>query len=458
MPRRERGSQDGLLDDDDPEISASSPTEISDSLIPELIGSSHTIRDLREKIIRDCVPSDDPVLITGESGTGKELIASAIHRLSARSSGPFLAINCSAIPDDLAESLLFGAIKGSFTGATSDKRGYFLEANHGTLFMDEVAEMSLTTQAKLLRVLQDKKVMRLGATAYQPIDVRIVAATNKDLNVMMETRRFREDLYFRISEIEIHTPTLRERSEDIPELARYFIEQANSRLTIGRSIEDGAFDPLCLCDWPGNVRQLRIVIRRLLRQLGPGQPITAAAVRALLTNLKMPVRPVRPSRGDTIQLPDELKLVGPYQSLRCDEKSVKLLVMEYTSKLYGDRGAAARRLGVSRDTLNRCISRLRSRSKEIEEGRYKGCLVMADDDREPAQGIHSHIIASSENQSLVLPDDATLIREYEDLEEFLARRRILVIRAAFQMCGTRMAAANRLRTSPKIVSQALWTL
>ncbi len=202
-----------------------------------------------------------PVLIFGETGTGKELMARLIHELSQRKEGPFITINCAAVPESLFESELFGHVKGAFTGAHKDKRGMFEIANHGTLFLDEIGEMPIQLQAKLLRVLQEQTIMPVGSTVTKKVDVRIISATNKNLKQMCEQGRFREDLYYRLNVFELEMPPLRNRKEDIPELVRFFIKKYSQRPV---KITDAALDKLIKYPWPGNVRELEHIIQRLV--------------------------------------------------------------------------------------------------------------------------------------------------------------------------------------------------
>jgi two-component system response regulator PilR (NtrC family) len=227
-----------------------------------MVGQSEKMVELFEQI-KTVAHTDSTVLITGESGTGKELVARAIHVHSLRQSEPFVSVNCGAVPETLLESELFGHLRGSFTGATTNHRGLFEVAHKGTIFLDEIAEMSPSMQVKLLRVLQEKKIRRIGATEEIQVDVRIIAATNKELETMVEEKSFREDLYYRLNVIPIHLPLLRERREDIPLLAEHFLAQAASRTGKKiRGISDQAMDLLVAYAWPGNVRELENVIER----------------------------------------------------------------------------------------------------------------------------------------------------------------------------------------------------
>lgn len=221
------------------------------------------MRALKEQI-KIVAPTNSWILITGENGTGKELVARGIHENSKRNVKPFVAVNCAAIPEDLIESELFGHEKGAFTGATSVRRGKFELADQGTLFLDEIGDMSLKTQAKILRVLQEKKFERVGGTQTFEVDVRVIVATNKDLAKEIEAGRFREDLYYRLNVIPFHIAALRERRGDIEPLANYFLEKiAEENGKKPKRISVGAMGILRHCDWPGNVRELRNVIERL---------------------------------------------------------------------------------------------------------------------------------------------------------------------------------------------------
>ncbi|MBU0516268.1 MAG: sigma-54 dependent transcriptional regulator [Proteobacteria bacterium] len=231
--------------------------------VPEITGHAALIRELKKQI--DIVaPTDAFVLITGENGTGKELVAHAIHRHSRRRDKPLVVVNCAAIPEELIESELFGHEKGAFTGASKQRRGRFDLAHQGTIFLDEIGDMSLKTQAKVLRILEEQKFERVGGSRTIKVDVRVLAATNKDLEAEIKRDNFREDLYFRLNVIPIHVPPLRERAEDIPDLVGEFLENF-SRRTAGphKRITDEALAALQTYAWPGNVRELKNLIERL---------------------------------------------------------------------------------------------------------------------------------------------------------------------------------------------------
>jgi two-component system nitrogen regulation response regulator GlnG len=235
-----------------------------------LIGNGDSMRSICKQIGR-VAPQDINVLILGESGTGKELVARAIYQHSRRSEAPFLAINCAAIPETLLESELFGHEKGAFTGADVRRIGKFERCDHGTLFLDEVGDMPLSTQTKILRLLQGGQFQRVGGNETLTVDVRIIAATNQNLDTMIEEGRFRRDLYYRLRGVTLHLPALRDRMEDIPELAHYFLFRFNRQLgTSVQSISQEALDRLQQHSWHGNIRELQSVIREsLIASMGP---------------------------------------------------------------------------------------------------------------------------------------------------------------------------------------------
>ena len=239
-----------------------------------MVGESPAMNRLRQEVAL-AAPTNGRVLILGENGTGKELVARTIHQTSRRKSGPFVEVNCAAIPEELIESELFGHMRGAFTGAVADKPGRFEQANGGTIFMDEIADMSLKTQAKVLRVLQEQVMERVGGTQRIRVDVRVLAATNKDLPSEIRAGRFREDLYFRLNVIPIFVPALRDRQQDIPLLAEHFMAvlAAEYGRRPKRLAPEGAAR-LQQYAWPGNVRELRNVIERLIIMVG-GDTITA---------------------------------------------------------------------------------------------------------------------------------------------------------------------------------------
>ena len=267
-----------------------------------LVGESPSMRRLKAELQR-AAAADSRILIHGENGTGKELVARQVHLLSQRAAAAFVEVNCAAIPDELIESELFGHVKGAFTGASSDRAGRFEQADGGTIFLDEVADMSLKTQAKVLRVLQEQRFERVGSTASIQVDVRVLAATNKDLLEEIRQGRFRDDLYFRLAVIPLRVPPLRERREDVPLLVRHFV----SRFARDLGSSPKRFDPLAVEQlmeyaWPGNVRELRNFVERMMIMV-PGEEIS-------LSDLPDPMR------GDVTESFRNLLLADEFKSLR----------------------------------------------------------------------------------------------------------------------------------------------
>ncbi|HEX9704381.1 MAG TPA: sigma-54 dependent transcriptional regulator [Gemmatimonadales bacterium] len=247
----------------------------------EMVGSSKAVRQVIERIEK-VAPTPARVLIRGENGTGKELVARAIHALSPRAAGPFVEVNCAAIPAELIESELFGHVKGSFTGAFADRAGKFELADQGTLFLDEIGDMSLSAQAKVLRALQEGSIARVGSEETRSVDVRVVAATNKRLEEEIAAGSFREDLYYRLNVVPIEVPPLRARRGDVPELVQHFVDQfAEREGHEPRGFDAAAVEQLRGWDWPGNVRELRNAVERLLI-LAAGPTVTPEDVRRLI--------------------------------------------------------------------------------------------------------------------------------------------------------------------------------
>ena len=247
----------------------------------EIVGSSQAVTQVIERLEK-VAPTPARVLITGANGTGKELVARAIHALSPRAQGPFVEVNCAAIPSELIESELFGHVKGSFTGAFADRAGKFELADGGTLFLDEIGDMSLSAQAKVLRVLQEGVIARVGSGKLLPVDVRVIAATNKDLEREIAEGRFREDLLYRINVVPIDVPPLRERRADIPQLVQHFVDLLTKRTGLpAKAFDAGALKCLSAYDWPGNIRELRNAVERLLI-LGAGPTMTEQDVEQLV--------------------------------------------------------------------------------------------------------------------------------------------------------------------------------
>jgi two-component system response regulator HydG len=302
--------------------------------LPDMIGTTPAMRSLFEKI-RMVADTRTTVLIAGESGTGKELVARSLHYLSSRKAKPFIPVNCAAIPETLVESELFGHEKGAFTGAARRRVGFFEAAEGGTLFIDEIGELQMGLQSKLLRVIETRKIMRVGSTEEIEINVRLVAASNRDLQELVQQKQFREDLYFRLKVVELKLPPLRERREDIPLLTRHFVDQISAES--GRNVTEitpKALDALKTYDWPGNVRELRNTLEG-----------------AIVLSLS--------ERIDLKDLPDHIAGAAATQpiirtgaTMREIEKEAIRNALEQTN---GRRGDAAKMLDISVRTLQRKI-------------------------------------------------------------------------------------------------------
>ncbi|MFH1177826.1 MAG: sigma-54 dependent transcriptional regulator [Acidobacteriota bacterium] len=300
-----------------------------------ILGSSAPLRAALSDLSR-AAATNATVLILGESGTGKELAARAVHLNSQRRQGPFVVVNCGAIPDNLLESELFGHRRGAFTGATEDRKGKFEQASKGTIFLDEVAELPLAMQPKLLRVLQEGEVDKLGATAPVRVDVRVIAATNRDLEDRVREGTFREDLWYRLNVIPIRMPSLRERADDIPVLVDHFaVKHARRHGKPVLRLEPEALEVLLGYDWPGNVRELENLIERLL-VLGTSDVVTAA-------NLPEGLRRDTPRFGG-------VRMELPPTGIVLEEVE-KALIQGALARHQGNQSAAARFLGISRQTL-----------------------------------------------------------------------------------------------------------
>jgi len=268
-----------------------------------LVGDSAPMGALR-RLVERAAPTDVPVLVLGENGTGKELVARAIHELSARREQPFIKLNCAAVPAELIESELFGHEKGAFSGAVTQRRGRFEQADGGTLFLDEIGDMSAAMQAKLLRVLQDGEFQRVGGNTDVKVDVRVISATNRDVDECVADGRFREDLYYRVSTLSLRTPALRERSGDIPALVAHFAEAASRRNHWRpRGFAPDAQELLAQQPWKGNVRELKNVVERALI-LVDHDPIAAADLRGVLAPARAPKPGSLPTEGALRDLTD----------------------------------------------------------------------------------------------------------------------------------------------------------
>ena len=315
-----------------------------------MVGDSPPMHALAAQI-RRVQQSDVVVSLVGETGTGKELVARAIHEGGARSGRPFVAINCASIPQQLQESELFGHERGSFTGAVRLHRGCFEQANNGTLFLDEVAEMSLATQASLLRALQEHRIRRLGGTVDVPVDIRVICATHRDLAAEVQAGRFRKDLYFRLVVYPIRLAPLRERTGDILTLVAYFLEKFGKGGVAGYTICDDALRALSKYDWPGNVRELENVAHRILLS-SDGETIQ---LEHLPQEIQALVHSPSPQPSAPPPAPSDSSVV-PFREL---ERTAILQALETTR---GSIDEAARLLGVSRATLYRRLARFKPRN------------------------------------------------------------------------------------------------
>jgi transcriptional regulator with PAS, ATPase and Fis domain len=312
-----------------------------------IIGSSPAMNLLFERM-RRIVKTDSAVLVSGESGTGKELVAKALHYNGTRKDKPFVAVNCSAIPEALLESELFGHVRGAFTGAIKDKPGKFEAANHGTIFLDEIGTMPLHLQAKLLRVLQEQEVERVGSNKPLKLHVRIISATNADLEQMVQHGEFREDLYYRLNVIPLHLPPLRERQQDIMFLTSYFLEK-QCRL-MGRplsTISKQALEVLEQYSWPGNVRELENLIERMIA-LTDGQVITIDDVPSKIIVAKSQSEP------DPAKMPS-----GGIDLVATISKIEQSLISQALESAGGVKAKAAALLGINRTTLVEKLKRLK---------------------------------------------------------------------------------------------------
>jgi two-component system nitrogen regulation response regulator NtrX len=300
-----------------------------------MVGESPAMRRLREEVAM-AAPTNGRVLILGENGTGKELVARTIHQMSRRHTGPFVEVNCAAIPEELIETELFGHVKGAFTGSVADKPGRFEQASGGTIFLDEIGDMSLKTQAKVLRVLQEQVMERVGGTQRIRVDVRVLAATNKDLTAEIRAGRFREDLFFRLNVIPIFVPPLRDRPDDIPLLADHFM--AVMAAEYGRRpkrLVPQAMARLQQYHWPGNVRELRNTIERLIIMV-EGDTITTQDLAFLERDGGTPAEPLAPATGRLAEARDQFE---------------KDYILRALAASQGNMSKTAETLGVERSNL-----------------------------------------------------------------------------------------------------------
>jgi two-component system nitrogen regulation response regulator GlnG len=326
--------------------------------INNLVGSSEKMQEIYKAIGR-VADKDVTVLIQGESGTGKEMVARAIHYNSRRASGPFVPVNCVAIPENLLESEMFGHVKGAFTGATSSRTGKFEQAKGGTLFLDEVADIGFDLQGKLLRVLQEQEMEPVGGSGVVKVDARVVAATNRDLAKELEEGRFREDLFYRLNVVPIVLPPLRERKEDIGELATYFVHRFAEEMDIAsRTVESATIARLQTHDWPGNVRELENLIKRIM-VMQSDQAITPEHI-ALAFPAQAPKRePVSQSSWQELierELRSFRQDTGLYSHVA--EQMERPLIAQVLARCDGNQLKAAKMLGINRNTLHKKMKAL----------------------------------------------------------------------------------------------------
>jgi DNA-binding NtrC family response regulator len=316
-----------------------------------LIGRSAAMREIFQTLTR-VAPARATVLLAGESGVGKDMIARAIHQHSPRKDAPFVKINCTALPENLMESELFGYEKGAFTGATSSKPGKFEQADKGTVFLDEIGDVPANIQVKLLRVLQDRQFERLGSNVTRNVDVRVIAATNVDLRAALEERRFREDLYYRLNVVPINVPPLRDRREDIPFLVLHFISKLGKELGSDiKEISPGAMDRLLEHSWPGNVRELENTIERSM-VLASGHVLEAADIR--IEN----IRGGGPAPSASQMLPEGVTL----------DQWEQMMIRDALQRANGNKSQAARLLGLTRNALRYRLSQMGlDNGKEADE-------------------------------------------------------------------------------------------
>lgn len=327
------------------------------------------------KLVERVAGADSSLLIEGETGVGKERLARAIHAASRRRSGPFLAVNCAAIPEGLLESELFGHEQGAFTGASRSRRGYFELAHGGTLFLDEIGEVPLHLQAKLLRVLEDHAVLRVGGERSIKVDVRVITATNRDLAEEARAQRFRSDLYFRLAVVTLAIPPLRERLEDIPDLVSRFLGELSAQL--GRSVPgicDEALVALSRYAWPGNVRELINVLERALL-LAPGDTITIDDLPRAISDVSSPPRPDEDAAGLVAAVPSSLSDRPLREARRVIVDAFERRYLEELLRRTGGRiGDAARQAGINERSLYDLMQRHGLRKEDFRETRRRSGL------------------------------------------------------------------------------------
>ncbi len=306
------------------------------------VGAELGLREILEQAAR-VAPMESPVLLLGETGTGKDVLAHYIHHMSNRRDGPFVSVNCGAIPENLVDAELFGYEKGAFTGAVKQHKGRFERAHQGTIFLDEVGELPLAVQVKLLRVLQNKEIERIGGNKSIPVDIRVIAATNRCLEIMIQQAQFRKDLWFRLNVFPITLPPLRERLSDLPELVRYFVQVKAAELKLSKvpKIAEHAVEPLFDYPWPGNVRELQNIVERALI-LNPQGPLSFNHLIALSNNDSLPTKAEEMA---TEKLDDVVTA------------HIHKILHRTSGKIHGE-GGAAQRLGINPSTLRNRMEKL----------------------------------------------------------------------------------------------------
>ena len=316
---------------------------------PRVVGQSRRMREIFAQLLK-IAPTDSTVMILGESGTGKELIADSIHEHSRRKTKPFVKINCVAIPEGLLESELFGHEKGAFTGAVSQKKGKFEQADGGTIFLDEIGDMPIATQAKLLRVLQEREFERVGGVRTQKIDVRFIVATNKNLQELIREGKFREDLFYRLHVFSLELPSLRERREDIPALTEYFLE----RKAVNARLSPEALQLLIGYDWPGNIRELQNVIERSAVMADGGLILPEHLSKYIAAMGKLPS--MQTGGSDAVSLDAKL------------EEIEKALILEALARANGVQTRAAALLGINQRSLWHRVKKYRIEVASLRKG------------------------------------------------------------------------------------------
>ena len=343
-------------------VGAPAPAEVRDVAMSPIVGASARMQRMLRLVAR-VAPTDSTVLILGESGTGKELVARSLHLLSRRAQGPFVPVNVGALPEALVESELFGYVRGAFTNAAGERAGLIEEADRGTLFLDEIGDMPLPAQVKLLRALESGEVRRLGENASRVVDVRVIAATHRDLQTLIAEGRFRADLYYRLNVVQLELPPLRERREDIGLLASFFLDRAARRQERGAlQFAPEAMALLEKYDYPGNVRELENAIEHAVT-LSEGASIVATDLPAAIRSPRLLPR----AAGAATDAPNAPESAAARDRMSLDEVT-REHVLRVLARHHGNATAAGRQLGVSRTTLWRMLRRWGVARADVREG------------------------------------------------------------------------------------------